>query len=340
MNIKKKGLGIISVSLFLILGWNQLAEASENDYTVKVILSENQDPTISSYFDVTVTPGEKQNFILSIQNNSNDAQEYKIEPNTAVTNRNGVIDYSNQLGAKDATLKNSFKELISDSQKVKLAAGEKRNIEFELKVPEKEFEGIMLGGFVVTPIEQKKSEQSILHVYTHTIAAVIRQSHHSIEPELQLDSVELGQINYHNIVEATLHNSRPTIISELKIDATVTKKGHTEVLYHEKKEKLKMAPNSTLAYPIPTNEGFKAGEYTVSIVASSKENQWHFTKDFTIKKESEQQLNSKTIDTEKKSKWEYLLLGIVVLIILMIGVGQYLNKREEKTLKKERRKRT
>ncbi|CAD5896744.1 conserved exported hypothetical protein [Carnobacterium maltaromaticum] len=330
MRLKNSLLGVLIVSLFLTIGWTSQVEASEADYTVKAVLAENQNPKISSYFDITVAPGGKQIFSLSITNNTTKEKEYKIEPHTAVTNSNGVIDYSSGKIPKDLTLVHSFEELISDPQTVKLVAGEKRQVDFEFTVPKQEFEGILLGGFVVTPIEKKKSDQPIVNVYTHTVAAVIRESSNPIEPELKLNGVDIGQINYHNVVKAELHNVSPTIVSELKIDSTITEKGETKVLYEETKEQLKMAPNSNLAFPIPTKEKFKAGDYTVHMTASAKGKTWKFTKDFTINAEKEQKLNAETIDSGNEFNVNFIFLAIAVGILFAVVILIYVKKKQRK----------
>lgn len=337
MRIKFGIFGVFIASLFLLLGWINHVEANEGEYTVQAVLAENQNPIISSYFDVTVAPGEKQIFTIAITNNTTEEKEYKIEPGTAVTNSNGVIDYSLKNAKTDSTLLNSFEELTSDAQTVKLAGSEKKQVDFVFEVPKESFTGMLLGGFVVTPIEKKKSDQPIINVYTHTIAAVVRASSAPVEPELKLNEVKIGQINYHNVVQSEIQNTSPTIISKLKIESVITKKGESKVLYQGSKENLKMAPNSTINYPISIQEKFTAGDYTVHISASNEKKNWKFTKNFTINEKKEQKFNAETIDSAAPFNYGYMILALAVLILFAIGIKVYLKNKKEKARSERRR---
>ena len=339
MRIKSGILWVFIASLLLLLGWTNQVKANESDYTVRAMLAENQNPAISSYFDVTVAPGEKQTFTIVITNNTTEEKEYKIEPGTAVTNSNGVIDYSLKKAKIDSTLLNSFEELTSDAQTVKLAGSEKKQIDFVFEVPKESFTGMLLGGFVVTPIEKKKSDQPIINVYTHTIAAVVRESSAPVEPDLKLNEIKIGQINYHNVVQSEIQNTSPTIISKLKIESVITKKGESKVLYQKSKENLKMAPNSTIDYPISIKEKFTAGDYTVHISASNENKNWKFTKNFTINEEKELELNAKTIDLDTPFQYYYMIVVIALLILLTIGIKVYLKKKKEKEKARSERRR-
>ncbi|CAD5897490.1 conserved exported hypothetical protein [Carnobacterium maltaromaticum] len=329
MRLKIGLLGFFIASLFLFLGWTNQIEASGSEYTVRAILAKNQNPTISSYFDVTVTLGDEQIFTIVIENNTTEEKEYKIEPGTAVTNSNGVIEYSKKNSKKDTTLINNFEDLISDAQTVKLAANEKKQVDFVFEVPNEKFDGILLGGFVVTPIEKKNSNQPIINVYTHTIAAVIRESSAPVEPELKLNKIKVGQINYHNVIQSEIQNKKPMIMSKLKIESVITKKGESKVLYEESKENFKMAPNSTLNYPISIKEKFTAGDYTVHINASNQDENWKFTKNFTINEEKKQELNAKTIDSDNHYNYVYMILALAAFILLVIGIIVYMKKKEK-----------
>lgn len=156
MRIKSGILWVFIASLLLLLGWTNQVKANESDYTVRAMLAENQNPAISSYFDVTVAPGEKQTFTIVITNNTTEEKEYKIEPGTAVTNSNGVIDYSLKKAKIDSTLLNSFEELTSDAQTVKLAGSEKNRLILYLRFPKKALRVCYLVALLLPLLKRKR----------------------------------------------------------------------------------------------------------------------------------------------------------------------------------------
>ena len=68
-----------------------------------------------------------------------------------------------------------------------------------------------------------------------------------VEPHLTLNTVAPGQMNARNVINANIQNTKPMLVNQLSIDAKISRKGSSEVLYHSEK---KMHPNSNFNYPI------------------------------------------------------------------------------------------
>ncbi|WP_052008514.1 DUF916 domain-containing protein [Listeria aquatica] len=68
--------------------------AADMNYSVRAIIPDNQVDKTKTYFDLRMKPGQKQKLTLHFENNADEKVQIEVSPNTATTNRNGVIDYS------------------------------------------------------------------------------------------------------------------------------------------------------------------------------------------------------------------------------------------------------
>ncbi|BFH43359.1 DUF916 domain-containing protein [Paenibacillus melissococcoides] len=145
----KKGLRMLLVLLWIGLGIvtsHDRVFAGSMNYSVKANIPENQINKNLTYFDLKMEPGSKQTISLTVKNGSAERIELMIEPNTAITNQNGVIDYSKHEHEKDSSLKYAFSELISPKQTVSVKGKETKEVPFTIQMPEEPFDGVILGG--------------------------------------------------------------------------------------------------------------------------------------------------------------------------------------------------
>lgn len=61
--------------------------------------------------------------------------------NVAITNQNGVIDYSQNKGKLDSSLKTPLTSTIPEKQEVSLQANENKVANFKLKMPKEAYFG-------------------------------------------------------------------------------------------------------------------------------------------------------------------------------------------------------
>ena len=101
--------GLLGWVMVLFSGmWQQSAQAAGEGFTVKAELPENQRDTSASYFDLRVSPNQAQTLNVVIQNRQADPVTVLIKVNPAFTNDNGVVEYGEQVGRTDASLKVNF----------------------------------------------------------------------------------------------------------------------------------------------------------------------------------------------------------------------------------------
>ncbi|MFD1319187.1 DUF916 and DUF3324 domain-containing protein [Loigolactobacillus zhaoyuanensis] len=326
--------------LFLSIGGHaDSAQAASGDgagFTVKAVLPDNQANKSVSYFDLNVEPGKTQELQVEVNNLEQKAKTLKVQPNTAFTNSNGVIEYSKAKLKKDSSAKYTFRELMSKTQTVKLAAGEKKTLTFELKVPKNGFRGSMLGGFYVTPVEEKSAaEESSGGMQINNKFAMLVGVHlhgkGTAMPDLKLNKVKPTLQNKQPVVLANLQNTEPVAFGGMTVDAKVTKKGDSKVLYERKKDKMQMAPNSNFNYAINIDEqGFKTGTYTLKMTAKAAGKTWNFTRDFKVTRQTTKLNGLAAGVVQPDYTWAYVAGG-VALIVIIAGLAFYLGKRKNKS---------
>lgn len=323
--MKKKWLAGLLMFCISIVILPKVGQADSMAYSVKANIPENQIDKTKTYFDLKMTPGQKQEISLTLHNSGEKETTIFITPNNATTNENGVIDYSNDKEKIDSSLKIPLTSIISGKQEVKLNPGETKEVPFTLQMPENEYNGDILGGFYI----QKKSDSEdagkeesvqIKNQYSYVIGIRLHQNDTPITPKIKMNQVKPTLQNYRTAIAANLQNTEPTIIKNLDIKASVTKQNSTTVLHETNKKDLSMAPNSNFNYPISwDNDSLEPGKYTVHIKAKSGDKDWVFDKNFEIKPEVSKKLNKEAVDIVKPEPNWILIISIIVGVVILIG---------------------
>ncbi|RHK01774.1 DUF3324 domain-containing protein, partial [Enterococcus casseliflavus] len=89
------------------------------------------------------------------------------------------------------------------------------------------------------------------------------------------------------------------------------------------KEMMQMAPNSNFNFPISLEgDRFRSGNYVLDLTAKSGENEWSWTREFTIDADDARKLNREDVMIDNHANW--WMIGSIVLVILLLGVILYL----------------
>ena len=323
-------------------------EAAETmAYSVKANIPENQINKTLTYFDLKMEPNQRQELTLTVSNSSDEKATILISPNVAMTNQNGVIDYSKMDEKLDSTLKNPVTSLISKAQEVTLEPKESKEVSFTVQMPEKEFDGLILGGFYISKKEDdsaskdKEKDVQIKNKYSYVIGLQIRENTNEVKPVMVLNEIKPTLLNYRTAITANLQNTEATIMKDLAVDAKVMKKGNTKVLHETSKKGLSMAPNSNFDFPINwDNQSLDAGTYTLQLVAQSGEEKWKFEKEFKITSKDSNNLNKEAVELEKaEPNWILIITVVGGVIFLLILVILFFISRHKKKKAAERRAR-
>lgn len=314
------------------------SKASELNFSVNAVIPDNQIDKEKSYFDLKVTSGEKQKLIVKLRNTTD--KEIVINPHiqSAKTNKNGVIDYTPNKIKKDDTLKIAMEDVAKVPEEVTVPPQSEKDLTIEVTVPKDKFDGVILGGIYLkedtskNKEEDKENDVAIKNEYSYVVALQMRQNDNKVKPMLHMNEVNPETQNARNVIVANIQNSEPMIISKLKIDATVNKKGSKDNLAILKKENLQVAPNSNFNIAVPLEgEKLEAGTYILNMKAESAGKEWQFKKEFSISADKATTMNEKDVTLEKETPTMlYIFLGVAFLIVIAVVIYFIIRRNKRK----------
>lgn len=302
-----------------------VTHADAMSFNVKALLPTNQNNPDVSYFDLRLKPAAKQKIAIDMSNNTAKAITLKTVVNTASTNSNGIIDYSASKVKQDKSMKVAIAELVTGPTEITLNANETKTVSYQIKMPQESFDGVLLGGFYIAKKQDEQTnetevKQQIKNEFSYVIGLKINNTDKKITPNLELNAIETTEKNDKTLIAATLRNTQGAIISGLKIEAKLTKKGSKKTIVTLKKEQLGMAPNSAFSLPIDLeNRALSKGDYTLTIAASDKtNNKWQLSKDFTVSQAIT--VHEEQTTTPKQAFPWALAISIGIIVIALIVV--------------------
>lgn len=332
----------LSVLIFFFLG-NVTIHAEESaDFYVTPILPTSQLSGTESYFNVSLAPNERETLKLTLMNAGNTPISISVTPHTAYTNNNGVVEYGRDVEEPNQSLEWSIDKLLATPGIVHLKANETKTIDITLKMPNKAFDGILTGGIRLQKVaestkETEESQQlSIDNEFAYVIGVVARNNQEETQADLTLLDILPDQMNYRNVFSAVIQNSFPAFVNKLSVEAKITRKGNSEVLYQATKDDMQMAPNSSFDFPIPLmGDSFKSGTYIAEINASSGENTWEWRQEFTVKSEEAKTFNQSDVTIDHSFNWWLIVVITVIIILLGIIVALLIKQRKFDSISKK-----
>lgn len=331
-------------SLLFVL-FPSVAQAEETlSFYVTPEFPKSQVEGSNSYFDLNLSTGEKETLALKLQNANSEPIQVQVTPHTAYTNVHGVVEYGKDAEEPDTSLLYSLDELIDPSDVIELSGNETKTITVPLHMPEASFEGFLAGGLRITEVKEEQEETAsngegvaIKNEFAYVVGVVVSNSRTSVQPDLELLDVFADQLNYRNVISATIQNFTPTFVNRMSVEATVQREGENEVLYEASEEMMQMAPNSHFHFPISLEgDRFQSGEYVLKLKATSGEEEWTWEQTFTIEADEARALNRADVMIDSSMNW--WMIGAIVLIVLLTGIILYLmiKKKRESNMDQEK----
>lgn len=337
---------VLSLFLFCNLISNLTANADEPKkeqarFSYKVNFPDNQMNNDVGYYHLKVEPGQEQTVQLTFSNPGKVKTAVGISLNGAKTNSNGVIEYGDTNIKNDKSLKFDFKKIVSAPKKVELNPGETKNIDFKIKMPETSFDGVVSGGIQMIQENQTDVEDKggslVLNEYAFIVGMLLQETDVQVKPKLKLNSVEAGQANYKNTVYINYSNTQATTVNNMTTEVQINKKGEDIVLYERKQTKMRMAPNSFIAFPVAMNgEKMVEGDYTAKILVTADDGvKEEWTKDFKITKEQADKFNERDVGLvqDKGFNWKLIamiVIGFFVVVVIIVVVVNVIRKSKKK----------
>lgn len=312
--------------LFFFFPLSAQAEETALNTHVTPLFPESQVDESKGYYELLLAPGQKETLQLKVGNSSSEPINVQVTPHTAYTNTLGNVEYGKDAKEADPTLVHSLDELMTPSEVITLAGKETKVIDIPLQMPKDAFEGYLAGGLRIAEIKEEEESDApegegvaIKNEFAHVVGVVVSNTRDSVQPELELLDVFADQLNYRNVISATLQNFTPTFVNQLAVEATVKRAGENDVLYEASKEMMQMAPNSNFNFPISLEgDRFRSGNYVLELTAKSGDNEWSWTREFTIDADDARKLNREDVMIDNSPNWWMIVtIGIIVLVIAL-----------------------
>ncbi|WP_430534499.1 DUF916 and DUF3324 domain-containing protein [Listeria rocourtiae] len=301
-------------------------DASEMNFSVSANIPENQIDKTKSYFHLKLAPGKEQTVYVTITNETSQEITVLTSVNTAVTNDNGIVDYSQENPKLDNTLKYPLSKLTESAGEIILTAHSSKNYPIKISMPDKAFDGTILGGvyFKEKTADKNESQSKDIQIenqYAYVTGMMLSQNDKQIKADLKLNEITPTQVNYRNVVTANLQNTEATILQDLDVEAQIFKRDGTKVLHENFKQNMRMAPNSNFNFPISwgTKE-FEPGRYRLDMIATSGEQVWKWSEYFTIDGKTADALNETALDIEKDYTLLYIIAGSLLALLILFLV--------------------
>lgn len=336
-NNKVLYLFLILLSLFFSTSFVQ-AEGVEKEkaFSISPLNPETNEPQ-SSYYDLTVSPNEKKELKIRIFNSASEDMHVNVTANDGTTNDNGITSYlGNQK--RDSSLKVAFSEITKvENNLISVPKNGSIDVGVTINVPEKAFEGVILGGIRVTSAEntqeKKEEETQVKNNIAYTVGVLLKENDLTIDPKMTLIGVKTEQRNYRNYISANLQNASPRVIKKLEATAEVTKKDESTILYRASNSDMRMAPNSNFNFGISLeDQPFKSGNYTMKVSGMADGKKFTFEKDFKIDSEEAKSWNENAVyvkDQPIDYTWVYMSVGLLVVICILVSSYFILRKKGE-----------
>ncbi|MEG1502721.1 MAG: DUF916 and DUF3324 domain-containing protein [Enterococcus sp.] len=349
--------------LFLLLAFmgsiiiTTRVSAAEFSFSVIPRTAENQIDKEKTYFDLLLQPGQEETLTVDLRNDTDNEVIVEAQINSATTNGNGVVEYSQNEITRDATLKYDLKDHVKAPKEIILRPQSVAEYKMQIKMPNNIFDGIIAGGITfkekqtpetTTAKDRKNAGLAIKNEYSYVVALLMRQTTDNGSPDLKLTHAYPDQRNARNVIKGTLQNPNATYLNQLAIKTTITKKADSKILYTHEQAQMQVAPNTHFDISIPLNgERLQAGQYTMKMEAYGekvenwahqfqtadsqiKENyryHWRLEKEFKIKVAEAKKLNDSDVTIKQADTWILILISIVLLAMIILFIVGRKNKK-------------
>lgn len=355
---------MVSISVFLLytsmvltnvtaLGAEESTETealSAAGFTYTLEFPDNQLDKNIGYYQLLMNPSQEQIISIILSNPSSEAITVNLALNGAKTNKTGVIEYANSEIENDASLAFAFEDVVTGPESVDLVAGETKQVDLNVKMPDTGFEGVIAGGLQLMKAGQAEDADTsggstVINQYAYVVSILLQESEAILTPDLQYNSAYAGQLNYRNSVYVDFSNVIAVYLNDLTVEAQVMKKDSNTVLYEAKKTSMRMAPNSFMEFPISMNgDRMEAGTYTVHMLATSGEQRWEWTEDFEISDDEAQKYNERDVGLTQETGINWTLIALIVggfvAVVVVIFVLITFSRKKKKGIPKKQAKKS
>lgn len=352
MRARKYVVFLLSAILVLSgLAFGQKAEAIDGlKFNVKPNIPDNQYNKEVSYFDLIMKPGEGQEIAVMLKNTTDEEVVVIPQINSAMTNSNGVVEYSNHNNKKrvyDKSLKNNIEDIVQLAEnEVVLAPQEEKELKLTITMPSEEFNGVIAGGIYLAQKDnstegteettKKETSTSLKNLYGYQIGLLLRNNEKLITPEVVIGGAQADQLNVRNAVSLKVRNTAPTYINKVHFQAELKKKGSDEVIAKTDQKEMQFAPNTIFdLFVSMQGKRYEAGDYVLTGSITSGDNKWPINEAFTVTREKANKFNEADPDVEPEDYTMIIILGALVAVFALAAIYLIRKNNKQKALLKQ-----
>ena len=321
------------------------AESNSAGFYVSAELPDNQLNKNVSYFDLRMKPSEKQTIKVKVFNENDRDMNMGVFVSNASSNANGLIDYSQQ-GIKDDSLKYPLESIAKPVEDVfTVPANGSKTVKIKLTMPEKEYDGIILGGLVFKEVIEKNAKQdipsepalSINNVLSYALAVKISENDNYEDINLDLTDVEARVINYEPVVTHYIKNDAAALSTKMSMTIAVTDIDTGETVSNSQNDNVSIAPDSVMPYSLKLKDTkLKEGNYISKVSITYKDNEAKertvkFEKEFSVNEEHANAINDYNTVQESMPTWAKVIIAGIAILIAAVLVLIIISIKRKKT---------
>ena len=327
-------LAIMSIFIAGIVSTSSMVSASAVNFAVIPDMPDNQINQDHGYFELQLDPNQSQTVNVTLKNDTDKDVVVGITMARATTGMSGAVQYSSTSDKDvksllDASFKHDIVKAVDVPDKATIPAHSSIQVPINVKMPARSFNGVMAGALSFQQLNLKQeapeNRTAVINQYAYTVGMTLQNKQTPVTPNLKLDGVKAEQINYRTAIVAAIHNTKATYINNVAIDGFISKRNSNHKMYQVNVKAdqpgagKQIAPNSVYNLPFYLGgEPLKPGKYTLDLTMTSHDHKWHFKQNFTIAGKQAQQYNKTDVDIVKINWW--LIIGVVLLVLLLIGL--------------------
>lgn len=273
-----------------------------------------------NYFDLLVKPETIQTLVTEVSNLSQKDIVVKVMINDAKTTAQGLIEYGpnklKSVGESELTLTN----ILKGPSEIELKKGETKEIEFQLKMPKKEFKGVILGGIQLQEVKKeiaRQEETKLENEYAYIFSVSVRETKEKADLQFSHERSYYENDLHDGKVKVMINNDSQEIAKEIKLESQVTSIETGEIVAELKRNEIKIAPMSIMAVELPYPNA-KIGKYKVVNVMTINDRKLEFESEFEIKDKNLKGKGNKVVAVTKTKSW---LPSIIIGTIILLGSG-------------------
>lgn len=243
-------------------------------FSATPVLPENQiDPGVG-YFYLKMDPGAQQTLAVEVRNEGTEPVTIGMEVTPAVTNENGLIQYSTPRGETAEIPEGLLRipdVLSMDQNEIILEPMSSQTIEVVVAMPDEAFDGTLLGGLVFTrePDEAERTGGTGMVIssrYAYVLPVRLRETDEMVLPSFAIDAVKANaESPFGSRLLVHVRNDSAAIVKPMTLSCEVCPAdSDTPVITHTN-ERIEMAPNTLMEYYIQQDEALEPGEYVARV---------------------------------------------------------------------------